>query len=648
MTPNPLEPVLFEVKRTIVGQDVLLERMAVAMLAGGHLLVEGVPGLAKTLAVKSLAGAIGGEFQRIQFTPDLVPADLVGTRVYHQRSGEFEVAFGPVFTNLLLADEINRAPAKVQSALLEVMQERQVTIGRETYDVPEPFLVMATQNPIESDGTYPLPEAQVDRFMMKVVVGYPTPPEEHAIVERALVPAGPPQVMLTPEDLIRMRGSVEQVYVDPAITDYAVRLVAATRSPGTVGLGDLDRYVTYGAESPGHHRPRPRRSSTGLLARPRLRASVRHRRAGPRRVAAPDRALVRGAGRRPRRGQHPHPRAAGRAGSRSRPAAVMSGTERLLHRLEWRIVRRLDGRIQGGYRTPRRGSGLDFAGLRPYVEGDDARHIDWNVTARLDEPQVREFNEDRELTSWLVLDRSASMVVGGPGRGKQDVSAELALVLARLLGRNGNRVGAVLYDTGTARVVPPGTGRTHALRIGRELDRPVESRAAATTDLADMLEAVASLARRSLVVVISDFIGTGDWQRPLGRLAFRNEVVALRVVDEADDALPEVGLIVVEDAETGEQVLVDSADPWFRARFDDGVGEREADLAAGMRRAGVPLHRVNTGSDLVETLVRVITQTRPGPSTSSGNVGGGSGNLGGGSGNVGAGSGNGRSRLGRR
>ena len=165
---------LFEVKRTIVGQDMLLERMAIALLCGGHLLVEGVPGLAKTLSVKSLAAAIGGQFQRIQFTPDLVPADLTGTRVYHQHSGEFQTQLGPVFTNLLLADEINRAPAKVQSALLEVMQEHQVTIGRETYQVPEPFLVMATQNPIESEGTYPLPEAQVDRFMMKVVVGYPT------------------------------------------------------------------------------------------------------------------------------------------------------------------------------------------------------------------------------------------------------------------------------------------------------------------------------------------------------------------------------------------------------------------------------------------------------------------------------------------
>ncbi|HEX8488563.1 MAG TPA: DUF58 domain-containing protein [Propionibacteriaceae bacterium] len=307
---------------------------------------------------------------------------------------------------------------------------------------------------------------------------------------------------------------------------------------------------------------------------------------------------------------------------------MTTAPDRLLHRLEWRIVRRLDGRLQGGYRTPRRGSGLDFAGLRPYVEGDDARHIDWNVTARLDEAQVREFTEDRELTSWLVLDRSASMVLGGEGRGKQDVLAELALVLARLLGRNGNRVGAVLYDTGasqnqqpgsaTTRIVPPGSGRGHALRIGRELER-TPAASAATTDLAGMIDAVASLARRCLVVVISDFIGTGDWERPLIRLAYRNEVVALRVVDGADDAIPEVGLIVVEDAETGEQVLVDSGDPWFRARFAEGVEEREAGLRSGMRRAGVPLHRVDTGSDLVEALIGVISETRRRPSTGSGN-----------------------------
>jgi MoxR-like ATPase len=244
---NPLQPVLFEVKRTIVGQDVLLERMAIALLSAGHLLVEGVPGLAKTLSVKSLAAAVGGQFQRIQFTPDLVPGDLTGTRVYHQHTGEFQTQLGPVFTNLLLADEINRAPAKVQSALLEVMQEHQVTIGRETFPVPEPFLVMATQNPIESEGTYPLPEAQVDRFMMKVVVGYPSTTEEHAIVARSLRPAEPVRAMLGPAELIAMQERVLEIYVDPAIVDYAVRLVTATRKTFSAGLGDMKRYISYGA-----------------------------------------------------------------------------------------------------------------------------------------------------------------------------------------------------------------------------------------------------------------------------------------------------------------------------------------------------------------------------------------------------------------
>src|SRR3978361_335731 len=202
---RPLEQALYQVKKTIVGQDGLLERMLVALLARGHLLVEGVPGLAKTMAIKTLAQTIGGSFPRIQFTAALVPADVVGTRIYNQREGEFQVSLGPVFANLLLADEVNRAPAKVQSALLAVMQERQVTIGRETFHVPEPFLVMATQNPIESDGTYPLPEAQVDRFMMKVIVGYPSRTEEHAIVERSLQPSGPPEAILTPATLLQMQ-----------------------------------------------------------------------------------------------------------------------------------------------------------------------------------------------------------------------------------------------------------------------------------------------------------------------------------------------------------------------------------------------------------------------------------------------------------
>jgi uncharacterized protein (DUF58 family) len=285
---------------------------------------------------------------------------------------------------------------------------------------------------------------------------------------------------------------------------------------------------------------------------------------------------------------------------------MASAPDRLLLRLEWRVLRRLDGRMQGAYRTPYRGSGLDFAGLRPYVEEDDARHIDWNATARLDEPQVRQFTEDRELTAWLVLDRSASMAVAA----KRDVSGGLALSLARLLGRGGNRVGAVLHDGAATRVVPPGTGRGHALRIGHELERAATP-AAVTTDFAVMLDAVASLARRrSLVVVVSDFIGTGDWDRPLLRLVHRHDVVALRVVDAADDELPEVGLVVVEDAETGEQLIVDSADPLFRSRLRAGVDERDAVLSGRMRRAGVPLHRVGTDRDVLESLVEVVAATR--------------------------------------
>ncbi len=244
---KPLEQVLYEVKKVIVAQDHLLERLIVALLARGHVLVEGVPGLAKTMAIKTLAASVGGSFHRIQFTPDLVPADLVGTRVYNQRSGEFSTSLGPVFTNLLLADEINRAPAKVQSALLEVMQERQVTIGRETHAVPDPFLVMATQNPIESEGTYPLPEAQVDRFMLKVLVDYPSPTEEFVIVERMTGRLEPVRKVIETGQLLDLQQAADDAYVDPALIEYAVKLVTATRDPRSVGENDIGRYVLYGA-----------------------------------------------------------------------------------------------------------------------------------------------------------------------------------------------------------------------------------------------------------------------------------------------------------------------------------------------------------------------------------------------------------------
>src|SRR5215204_3241045 len=246
-----LEATLFEMKRVIVGQEELLEKVFVALLAGGHLLIEGVPGLAKTLTVRTLAEALGGTFRRVQFTPDLVPADLVGTRIWRPDTGTFATELGPVFGNLLLADEVNRAPAKVQSALLEVMQERQVTLGGETYPVPRPFLVLATQNPIESEGTYPLPEAQVDRFLLKLLVDYPSTGEEAAVVGRSLQGMAEVRERLTVPDLERFSQVVANVHVDRSVVAYAVQLADVTRHPGRHGLPELEPYVQFGASPRG-------------------------------------------------------------------------------------------------------------------------------------------------------------------------------------------------------------------------------------------------------------------------------------------------------------------------------------------------------------------------------------------------------------
>ena len=268
-TADLMERMLYEVKRVVVGQDRFLERVLIAMLAQGHLLVEGVPGLAKTLTVKTLARTMRGSFKRIQFTPDLVPADLVGTRIYNQKTGDFGISLGPVFANLLLADEINRAPAKVQSALLEVMQERQVTIAGDTHRVPEPFVVMATQNPIETEGTYPLPEAQVDRFMMKVLVDYPSEEEEFVIAQRVTGAAVEVQAVCDTHALQALQKECRAVYVDPSLIQYAVKLVSATRTPARYELPELAKYLTFGA-SP--------RATIGLVEGARALALLRGRR----------------------------------------------------------------------------------------------------------------------------------------------------------------------------------------------------------------------------------------------------------------------------------------------------------------------------------------------------------------------------------
>lgn len=263
-----MEQALFEMRKVVVGQDRVLERLMVGLLADGHCLLEGVPGLGKTITLRTLARVLGGTFSRIQFTPDLIPADIVGTRIYRASQERFDVEVGPVLANFVLADEVNRAPAKVQAAMLEVMGERQVTIGERTFPAPTPFLVMATQNPIESEGVYPLPEAQRDRFLMRIPVGYPTATEEQEIVRRAGIGPDEAEKILDPEDVLGMQKVATQVFVDPAVSDYAVRLVLATRNPKDAGLPELDGFIEYGA-SP--------RASLGLIAAGKSMALLRGR-----------------------------------------------------------------------------------------------------------------------------------------------------------------------------------------------------------------------------------------------------------------------------------------------------------------------------------------------------------------------------------
>jgi uncharacterized protein (DUF58 family) len=293
---------------------------------------------------------------------------------------------------------------------------------------------------------------------------------------------------------------------------------------------------------------------------------------------------------------------------------MATAIDRLLRRLEWQVVRRLDGRLQGAYRTVWHGAGIDFTDLRVYTPEDDVRHIDWNVTARLDEPFVRQYTEDRDLTSWLVLDRSASMRFGTPPHGKDSVLTELSACLARLLTQGGNRVGAILYDNHAHRVVPPRTGRLHTLRLAHELTRPLPASVAKqglTTDLGAMMRLAATTAqRRSLVFVISDLIGERNWDRALALLAHRHEVVVVRVVDPVELDLPDVGVVVVEDAETGEQVLVDTSDPLLRERLAAEVDARESGLAAALGTSGVTSHRVTTDQDLAEVLIEMVRRSR--------------------------------------
>jgi uncharacterized protein (DUF58 family) len=278
------------------------------------------------------------------------------------------------------------------------------------------------------------------------------------------------------------------------------------------------------------------------------------------------------------------------------------------------VIRRLDGRLLGSYRTVFRGTGIDFDSLREYVPDDDVRHIDWNVTARLDEPYVRQYTEERDLTAWLVLDQSASMRFGGTPHGKDSVLTDLAVCLARLFTHGGNQVGAILYDNRSHRVIPARTGRTQVLHLTHEITKPTAANPdGGTTDIGAMLRLAASTARRrSLVFVISDFIGELDWEPALTRLGYRHEVVAIRIVHPMELDLPDLGLVLIEDAETGEQLLADTSDPLFRQRLRAEVDARELAVAASMRRAGVTPHRISTDQDLVQALIDMARRSKRG------------------------------------
>ncbi len=532
------EAVLFEIRRVIVGQDAMLERVLVALLSGGHLLIEGVPGLAKTLTVKTLADVLDASFRRIQFTPDLVPADLVGTRIYRPDKGTFDTELGPVFCNFLLADEINRAPAKVQSALLEVMQERQVTIGPETFAVPRPFLVMATQNPIEAEGTYPLPEAQVDRFMMKVKVDYPSAAEEATVVERSLARAAELVPILTADDLAALQALTAAGLRRPR--DRRLRGRAGARHARAGGGRVARRRAVHRLrrEPARLDQPHPRRPRAGRRAWPPLRPAAGRRRPVARRAPPPDRAELLGA-RRGGVGRHdPRPdpadgrRAAARRDGADSMIAAIRPKERpkeapgpgptpvaLLRALDLTIGRRIHGLVPGEFRAHDLGGGLELAQVRPYQPGDDVRRIDWNVTARTTVPHVRVHVPERALTTWLVLDTSPSMTFGTAQRRKADVAEGVAIAVGHLATQRGNRLGIVTFGGATDRRVPPTVGRDGLLAtllVAQEAQVTDHAPGTAVATASTALRFVAATARRGgLVVVVSDFRGPRDWLKPL-------------------------------------------------------------------------------------------------------------------------------------
>ena len=621
-----LEASLYECKRVVVGQDAMLERLLVALLTGGHVLLEGVPGLAKTLTVRTLATVLGGTFRRIQFTPDLVPADLVGTRIWQPGNGTFRTELGPVFANLLLADEINRAPAKVQSALLEVMQEHQVTIGGETHRVPEPYLVLATQNPIESEGTYDLPEAQVDRFLFKLVVDYPAVEDEIAVVDRVSVEM--PQRRAgrwTIEDLLELPAA-SRARCSPSARSSPTRSRWSTPRaiPARYGLADLEPLIQFGA-SP--------RASLGLVQAARALALLRGRThalhhdvrdlAG-RRAAPPARALLRRA-RRPRAARRAD-RPAARRG-RARDARAPGGRGVTLDRPTRPPGPRAARQRGGGparprHRAPRRrpaarasagrrasAPGTELAQLRPYEPGDDPRQLDPAASARTGVPHVRQHVPERALTTWIVLDLSASMAFGTGLRLKSDVAEGVASTIGQLAVRRGGRVAVVTAGAPETRdaaaALRPRRVRRRAA-AGRRRRRPRRDAARAAAARGARARRAGLARTRGLVTVVSDFRDDG-WHgaaararpaphrdRDRDRRPARGRAARRRPARRSSTPRPAT------------LVEADTASPSTRAAFAAAEAERRAAVAEAIRRARAHHVTLSTDDDWLRELARVL------------------------------------------
>ena len=583
----------------IVGQEELIDRLLMALLCNEHVLIEGVPGLAKTLSVTTLARMIQASFRRIQFTPDLLPADLIGTLIYNPKTGDFSTKKGPIFANIILADEINRAPAKVQSALLEAMQERQVTIGDETFALDDPFLVLATQNPIEQEGTYPLPEAQVDRFMLKLKVALPEqgggardPAADGAARDRT--PRSTP--VITPEDILRLRELADEIYMDEKIEDYIVDLVEATRNPEAYGL-EIERPDPLRGLAAGDDLPGDGGAGQRLPRGARLRdaAGRQDDRAG--RAAAPRHPHLRGRGRGEDLGGHHRARSWRTCPCREadEPDVAMIPRElaKKIRYIQIYTSKAVNDVLAGEYHSVFKGRGMEFEEVREYQPGDDVRSIDWNVTARMGEPFVKRFREERELTVMFVVDLSASGDFGSADKLKNEVAAEICALLAFSAIKNNDKVGLIVFTDTVELFVPPAKGTTHVLRLIRDLLRLQAAAGAAPTSRRRSTTSARSRARQAVVFLVSDFLEAG-FEKPLRMVGKRHDVIAVSIADPVEVRMPDVGLVELEDAETGELIEIDTGSAAVRQALRGARGRPGREAARVVPRDG---HRPDRDPD---------------------------------------------------